>query len=146
MSDSLDSCPHLGISQQCVYTFRTLGFRVDAVTHDEFSVPTVHSSMEVTPAHLAPNGFCHAASIIALADSACGAGTYMTLPAGKVNFTTATLMSSHVGTATSGRVTCSAVGTHLGRTTQVWDATVNDPKGKRIAMLRVTQILLHPNQ
>jgi 1,4-dihydroxy-2-naphthoyl-CoA hydrolase len=100
--------------------------------------------MEVTPAHLAPNGYCHAASIIALADSACGAGAFMTLPKGVVNFTTATLTSSHVGTATSGRVTCEAVGTHLGRTTQVWDATVMNPAGKRIAMLRVTQILLRP--
>lgn len=103
----------------------------------------VEASMEITPRHLAPNGYAHAASIIALADSACGAGAYLTLPSGATNFTTATISSSHLGTATSGRVTVKAVGTHLGRTTQVWDATVRCPKDKKIALFRCTQIMLY---
>jgi len=35
-----------------------------------------------------------------------------------------------------------AKGVHLGRTTQVWDATVFDPNGKTIALFRCTQMVL----
>ena len=41
----------------------------------------------VTPALMAPNGFLHAASVIALADSCCGYGTMASLPEGATGFT-----------------------------------------------------------
>jgi 1,4-dihydroxy-2-naphthoyl-CoA hydrolase len=119
----------------------TLGFRVDAA--DPRS-GRVDASMEVTKRHLAPNGYCHAASIIALADSACGAGTYIMLPPGTQNFTTLNLQSNFIGTATSGKIMCTAIQRHRGRTTQVWDATVSDAGGKAIALFRCTQLLLQP--
>jgi 1,4-dihydroxy-2-naphthoyl-CoA hydrolase len=117
----------------------TLGFHVDAADADS---GRVDASMEITERHLAPNGFCHAASIIALADSACGAGTYTMLPREVENFTTLSLQSNFIGTATSGKITCTATQLHGGRTTQVWDATVFDSKGKKIALFRCTQLLL----
>ena len=34
---------------------------------------------------------------------------------------------------------------HLGRTTQVWDATVTvEPEGRRLALFRCTQMVLYP--
>jgi 1,4-dihydroxy-2-naphthoyl-CoA hydrolase len=38
--------------------------------------------MTVAKRHMAPNGFLHAASVIALADSACGYGCMVSLPDG----------------------------------------------------------------
>lgn len=99
--------------------------------------------VRVTPAHLAPNGYLHAATVVALADSACGFGCLISLPEGAQSFTTVELKSNFLGTATSGRVTCTATMAHGGRTTQIWDAVVVNEKNRDIALFRCTQILLY---
>ncbi len=103
------------------------------------------AEMIVEPHHVAPNGFLHAASIIALADSACGNGTIAHLPGGAESFTTIELKSNHLGTARDGTLHCIATAQHLGRTTHVWDATVSHVEtGKTIALFRCTQMILWP--
>ena len=99
----------------------------------------------VTPHHLAPNGFLHAGSVVTLADTACGYACFSHLPEGAQNFTTIELKSNHLGTAREGTVVATATAVHLGRTTQVWDATVvNQATGKTIALFRCTQMVLYP--
>jgi 1,4-dihydroxy-2-naphthoyl-CoA hydrolase len=94
---------------------------------------------------LAPNGFLHAASVIALADTAAGCACLANLPEGANNFTTIELKSNHLGTARDGVIECVATAVHLGRTTQVWDAVVTDAaNGKTIALFRCTQMILYP--
>ncbi|HML09143.1 MAG TPA: PaaI family thioesterase [Xanthobacteraceae bacterium] len=94
--------------------------------------------------HLAPNGFLHAASVVALADTACGYGCVVSLPEGASNFTTAELKANFIGTAREGGVACEARLLHGGRTTQVWDAEVkSEASGKTIALFRCTQIILY---
>lgn len=102
--------------------------------------------MRVTPQHLAPNGFLHAASVVALADTVCGFGTLADLPDGAEGFTTAELKTNHLGTARKGGLTCTAHAKHQGKTTQVWDAEVfSDARPDRpIAVFRCTQIVLWP--
>ncbi len=101
------------------------------------------SRMEVTPSHLAINGFLHAASVIALADTSCGNATLAHVPEGAKGFTTIELKSNHLGTVREGTVLCTATVQHMGRTTQVWDAVVTDEKtGKTIALFRCTQMIL----
>lgn len=101
------------------------------------------SRMEVTPSHLAINGFLHAASVIALADTSCGNATLAHVPEGAKGFTTIELKSNHLGTVREGAVLCTATVQHMGRTTQVWDAVVTDEKtGKTIALFRCTQMIL----
>jgi uncharacterized protein (TIGR00369 family) len=95
--------------------------------------------------HLAPNGFLHAGSVVTLADTACGYACFSHLPEGAQNFTTIELKSNHLGTAREGTVVATATAVHLGRTTQVWDATViNKDTGKTIALFRCTQMILYP--
>ena len=97
------------------------------------------------PELLAPNGYLHAAVIIALADTACGYGTFTDLPNGANNFTTIELKSNFLGTAREGTIACVATRLHSGRTTQVWDAQVTDEaSGKTIALFRCTQLILYP--
>jgi 1,4-dihydroxy-2-naphthoyl-CoA hydrolase len=44
--------------------------------------------VEISKQHLAPNGYLHAATVVALADTACGYGCIMSLPEGASGFTT----------------------------------------------------------
>lgn len=103
----------------------------------------VRGWFEVAPHHLAPNGYLHAAAIIALADTAAGYGCMRAKPAGATGFTTIEIKSNHLGTATSGRVEALARLVHGGRTTQVWDAEVT-AGGRTLALFRCTQMILYP--
>ena len=94
---------------------------------------------------MAPNGYLHAATVIALADTSCGYGTFMNLPEGAQSFTTIELKSNFVGTKRGGAITCEAELVHGGRTTQVWDAVVTHREtGKTLALFRCTQMVLYP--
>ena len=105
------------------------------------------SRLPLRPELLAPNGYLHAAAIIALADTACGYGTFTDLPDGAHNFTTIELKSNFLGTTREGVIACVATRVHSGRTTQIWDATVTDEaSGKTIALFRCTQLILYPRE
>ena len=99
--------------------------------------------MPVRPELLAPNGYLHAASVIALADTMAGYGTVANLPEGAKTFTTIELKSNFLGTARDGIIACLATPVHLGRLTQVWDANVTDQAGRKIALFRCTQMILY---
>jgi 1,4-dihydroxy-2-naphthoyl-CoA hydrolase len=106
----------------------------------------VESRMAVRRETMAPNGFLHAASVIALADTSCGYGCIATLPEGATGFTTVELKANFLGTAREGYIACRATPMHLGRTTQVWDAVVtNEASAARIALFRCTQMVLWQN-
>lgn len=93
---------------------------------------------------LAPNGYLHAATVIALADTSCGYGSIANLPDGAQSFTTIELKSNFTGTARSGAIACEARLVHGGRTTQLWDATVTDEEsGREISLFRCTQMILY---
>ena len=91
------------------------------------------------------NGYLHAGSVVALADTCCGYGTVRSLPAGAAGFTTIELKSNFFGSARDGVIECVARPLHQGRATQVWDATVTaEGAAKPIAQFRCTQMVLWP--
>lgn len=95
---------------------------------------------------LAPNGYLHAATVIALADTACGLGARSVLPEGASGFTTIEIKSNFLGTAREGTIQTTAIAVHAGKTTQVWDAVVTHVEtGKKMALFRCTQSVLWPN-
>lgn len=103
------------------------------------------SNLKIREELLAPNGYLHAASVVALADTTCGYGSVANLPAGATGFTTIELKSNFLGTARSGSITCVATLVHGGKGTQVWDAVVtNDGTEKVICLFRCTQMILYP--
>jgi uncharacterized protein (TIGR00369 family) len=109
------------------------------------STAGVESRLPVRKEVMAPNGFLHAASVIALADTSCGYGCVALLPEGAQGFTTIELKSNFLGTAREGAIHCRATPVHLGRTTQVWDAVVaNEATEAKIALFRCTQMILWP--
>jgi len=105
----------------------------------------VRSRMALRLEVMAPNGFLHAASVVALADTSCGYGCVAPLPQGASGFTTLELKANVLGTAREGAIACLARPVHLGRTTQVWDAEVTvEGTETRIALFRCTQMVLWP--
>jgi 1,4-dihydroxy-2-naphthoyl-CoA hydrolase len=98
--------------------------------------------LELGEQHQAPNGYLHAGTVVALADSACGYGCILSLPEGARGFTTVELKTNFLRSALKGTIECEARLVHGGRTTQVWDATVTDPEGRPMALFRCTQFLL----
>jgi uncharacterized protein (TIGR00369 family) len=116
------------------------GFRVVALERAR-----LEAELDIRDDLLAPNGYLHAATIIAIADTACGYGCLAHLPDGAENFTTIELKSNFLGTAREGTLVCVAKPVHLGRTTQVWDATVTRKADQAtIALFRCTQMVLWP--
>lgn len=119
-----------------------MGFRVTALEEGMLS-----AELDIRPELLAPNGYLHAATVIALADTACGYGCIAHLPAGAENFTTAELKSNFFTTAKEGTIATVARPVHLGNSTQVWDAVVTrKADGKQMALFRCTQLVLWPRK
>ena len=117
-----------------------IGLEIVALTTEE-----VHSRLALRPELMAPNGFLHAATVVALADTSCGYGCVALLPEGAKGFTTIELKSNFLGTAREGAIRCRATPLHLGRNTQVWDAVItNEANDARIALFRCTQMVLWP--
>jgi 1,4-dihydroxy-2-naphthoyl-CoA hydrolase len=100
--------------------------------------------LELRDELMAPNGYLHAAAIVALADTSCGYGTFVSLPEGAEDFTAVELKSNFLGTRRSGVIACEAILAHGGRTTHVWGATVTDEQDEqRLALFRCTQLILY---
>ena len=113
------------------------GLRVTRIDEGQLDAEVV-----LQPWMKAPNGCLHAASVLLLADTACGYACVAHLPAGAKNFTTIELKSNFLGTTREGTIRTEARAEHLGRTTQVWSATVFGPSGKPLALFRCTQMVL----
>lgn len=107
----------------------------------------VQARLEVRPELLAPNGYLHAATIVALADTACGYGALRSRPEGSTGFTTIEIKTNFLGTVREGAIACDARLVHGGKNTQVWDApVVDEASGKTIALFRCTQMILWPRE
>lgn len=105
----------------------------------------VEAQLAIRADHLAPNGYLHAATVVALADTCSGYGCRMALPEGAAGFTTIELKSNFVRTLTQGTLAATAKLVHGGRTTQVWDCEVTDAAdGRVLALFRCTQAVLWP--
>jgi 1,4-dihydroxy-2-naphthoyl-CoA hydrolase len=129
-----------GMRQRLVGLPALLGLQVVDVADGELRM-----RVPIEARLLAPNGYLHAATVVGLADTACGFACIAHLPEGAENFTTIELKTNFLGTATTGSLLARARPLHLGRTTQVWDASVSHVEsGRTIAEFRCTQLILWP--
>jgi 1,4-dihydroxy-2-naphthoyl-CoA hydrolase len=114
----------------------------------KISQGAMEGALAVTPQLMAPNGYLHAGSVVTLADTLAGYACVAHLPPNATGFTTVELKTNFIGTAREGVLLCEARGAHLGRTTQIWDATIwaSEDRAKPIALFRCTQMVLYPKQ
>ncbi len=94
---------------------------------------------------IAGTGFLFAQVVVGIADFCCAMGVPFHMPR-ECSFTTVELKTNFLGSARTGeRVECRASPAHVGRTTQVWDARVdNKTSGRAMALFRCTQLVLFP--
>lgn len=119
---------------------KLIGVQITGVEQD-----VVRARLEVRQELLSGNGFLHAATVVALADTACGIGAREFRAEGATGFTTVEMKSNFLGTARDGAIVAVATKVHGGRTTQVWDAEVRtESEGRPIALFRCTQMMLYP--
>jgi 1,4-dihydroxy-2-naphthoyl-CoA hydrolase len=121
-------------------------FRFMGVVINELGIGLSRGELAIQkPGFDGPPGFIHAGVIVSLADSCAGAGCEANLPTGAVGFTTVELKTNLLGSAGEGKLLCEANATHMGRSTQVWDAVVmHEGSGRKLALFRCTQMILYP--
>lgn len=94
---------------------------------------------------VAHTGYLLAGAVLSVADILCAYGVSTVWPEGASGFTTAEVKCNFTGTLRAGEAVCTAELLHGGRTTQVWDARVEDAAtGRLMAVFRCTQIILYP--
>ena len=104
----------------------------------------ISAEIEITSSHFAPNGYIHAGSLVTLADTLAGYGCIAHLPENGNSFTTIELKSNFLSSAKSGTMICEARPLHLGKTTQLWDATVRHKESNKVmALFRCTQLIIY---
>jgi uncharacterized protein (TIGR00369 family) len=95
---------------------------------------------------IAGTGYLWAPVVVALADALCAIGVPRHMPEDARSFTTVEAKTNFFASAEEGHaVSGTSAPLHVGRSTQVWDARVqNDTTGRLIAAYRCTQLILYP--
>jgi 1,4-dihydroxy-2-naphthoyl-CoA hydrolase len=112
------------------------------IPHDD-----AHPIARLTVTHplIAGTGYLWAPVVLAMADALCAFGVSRHWPEGAVGFTTLECKSNFLSSAGEGHIVIGeASPLHLGRTTQVWDATItNETTEREMASYRCTQLILY---
>jgi uncharacterized protein (TIGR00369 family) len=101
--------------------------------------------LTVTHPLIAGTGYLWAPVVLTMADALCAFGVSQHWPEGAMSFTTIECKSNFLSSAKEGEsVIGEASPLHLGRTTQVWDATItNESTERAMASYRCTQLILY---
>lgn len=110
--------------------------------------PDAVGRLTVTHPLIAGTGFLWAPVVIAIADALCAFGVSHHWPEGATGFTTLECKTNFLSSAKEGEaVIGQATPLHLGRTTQVWDATItNESTEREMAAYRCTQLILYQSR
>ena len=121
-----------------------------SASQDSYDTKKTFAELGVAPelvAVLTAQGITTAFPIQAMtiADALCAFGVSQHWPEGATSFTTLECKANFLSSAQEGQVVVGqATPLHLGRSTQVWDATVtNETTGRLMATYRCTQLLLY---
>jgi uncharacterized protein (TIGR00369 family) len=115
----------------------TLGIRAEEYTADH-----VILSMAWSPSLCTSNGVLHGGAIMALADSGGGACALLNLPPDASGTATIESKTNFLGAVRSGSVTATSTPLHRGGATIVIETSVRDDKGKLVAKVTQTQMVL----
>lgn len=101
----------------------------------------VVAEMPVTPMHLNRGGRVNGGALMAFADILGAMGTIINLPPGH---RTATLESktNFFAAGEGAVVTAVSIPLHVGRTTMVWQTTIKNADGRKVAIVTQTQIVI----
>jgi 1,4-dihydroxy-2-naphthoyl-CoA hydrolase len=116
---------------------RTLG-----ITCERYELDEVRARLAWAPELCTAGGALHGGAVMALADSAGGACAYLNLPDGAQGTTTVESKTNFMRAARGGHVEAAARPLHKGRTLIVVETEVTDDRGRLIAKVTQTQLVL----
>ena len=116
---------------------KTLGMRTETYTAD-----TVVMAMDWAPGLCTANGILHGGVIMALADSAGAACALLNQPEGAQGTATIESKTNFIGAVREGAVTATSRALHRGGTTIVVETSVTDSRGRLVAKVTQTQLVL----
>lgn len=110
----------------------------------ELAPDRVVAELPVRPDLCTSGGILHGGAYMAFADTLGAVGTVLNLAAGRHTTTTdsSTKFIASAAVGTTARAECVAL--HRGRTTQVWQTSVYNDKGRLCAVVTQTQLVLEP--
>jgi 1,4-dihydroxy-2-naphthoyl-CoA hydrolase len=115
----------------------TLGIRTD-----EYTSARVVLSVDWAPSLCTANGLLHGGVIMALADSAGGACAMLNIPPEASGTATIESKTNFMGAVRGGTVSATSTPLHRGGTTFVIETEVRDSRGKLVAKVTQTQLVL----
>lgn len=115
----------------------TLGITIERYEPDE-----VRARLAWAPGLCTAGGALHGGAVMTLADSAGGACAYLNLPDGAQGTTTVESKTNFLRAAREGHVEAVARPLHKGRTLIVVETEVADGRGRLVAKVTQTQLVL----
>ena len=108
----------------------------------EVTPEQVTASLVVRPDLCTLGGMLHGGVIMAFADTLGAVGTFVNLPAGGRTITLESKTNLISGAPEGTRVTGESKPLHRGKTTMVWQTTIQGEAGKLLAIVTQTQMVL----
>ncbi len=115
-----------------------LGIRLQSITRKR-----VRAELPVTPQHMNRGGRVAGGVIMTFADLMGARGTVANLPPG-ARTTTLESKTNFFAAGEGPMLEAVSVPLHIGRTTMVWQTTVRNADGRRVAVVTQTQMVLMP--
>jgi len=113
-----------------------LSIEVTSIARDR-----VTGEMRIGDLHLNRSGFVNGGALMALADVLGARGTVENLPPGHRTTTIESKTNFFAG-GTGPVVEAESIPLHIGRTTMVWQTTIRNRDGRRVAIVTQTQIVI----
>ena len=117
-------------------TPQALGVRLGSLTKKK-----VTGEMRIGKAHINRSGRVNGGAIMAFADVLGAMGTVANLPPG-CRTTTLESKTNFFAAGEAPVLKAVSVPLHIGRTTMVWQTTISNPDGRKIAIVTQTQIVI----
>jgi uncharacterized protein (TIGR00369 family) len=115
---------------------RALGMKLKTVTKKK-----IVAELKVRPHHYNRTGRVNGGALMSFADALGAAGTVANLPRG--HGTTTLESKTNFFAAGEGPIlTGIAIPLHIGRSTNVWQTTITNPDGRKVAIVTQTQIVI----
>lgn len=109
---------------------------------EEASKERVVATLRVRPELTTNGGRLHGGAVMALADTVGAVGAFLNLPAGAAGTTTIESKTNFFAGVSEGIVRATAEPVHIGKRTSCWTTRIVDDKGRLVAQVTQTQMVL----
>jgi uncharacterized protein (TIGR00369 family) len=112
------------------------------IAFEDVSAARVVATMTVRAEVTTTGGRLHGGAIMALADTVGAVGAFLNLPEGATGTTTIESKTNFFAGVSEGVVRATAEPVHIGKRTSCWTTRIVDAKGRLVAQVTQTQMVL----